>query len=199
MEHNKGRLFVLVGPSGVGKGTLREHAFSNIENLVYSISHTTRKPRKNEREGVEYHFVSTREFENELALGMFLEYAVVHGDYYGTPRANVEREMEAGRDVILEIDVQGAEQIQRILPDSVLIFITPPSLEVLAKRLRDRKTETEEKIALRLENAKREMEQAGKYPHIVVNDELKRASEELRDIILSYRDRLKMEKAGRNQ
>ena len=183
----KGRLFVLVGPSGVGKGTLRERALSNVDNLVYSVSYTTRGPRKNEREGVEYHFVSRQKFEDELARGMFLEHAVVHGDYYGTPRKDVERETEEGRDVILEIDVQGAEQIRRVLPCSVFIFIAPPSLEVLARRLRARKTESEYKIALRLENAKKEMEQADKYRHIIVNDELERASDELRSVILSYR------------
>ena len=184
----KGRLFVLVGPSGVGKGTLRECALSNVKSLVYSISHTTREPRKGEREGVEYHFVSRQKFEDELGREMFLEHAVVHGDYYGTPRQNVELEMQAGHDVILEIDVQGAEQVRRILPNSVLIFIAPPSLEVLARRLRARKTESEDKIVLRLENAKKEMEQADKYRHVIVNDDLERASEELKSVILSYRD-----------
>jgi len=189
VRERKGRIFVLAGPSGVGKGTLRARALSNVENLVYSVSCTTRKPRAGERDGVEYHFVSAREFEDELERGMFLEHASVHGNYYGTPRKNVEQEMEAGRDVLLEIDVQGAEQIRRILPDSVLIFISPPSLEVLANRLRERGTESEDKIALRLENAKKEIEQAVKYHYIIVNDDLSSASDELTSIILSYRNR----------
>ncbi|MDR2180417.1 MAG: guanylate kinase [Synergistaceae bacterium] len=188
-KHNKGKLFVLAGPSGVGKGTLRTQALSNVENLVYSISCTTRKPREGERDGVEYHFLTEEEFEEKAAKGSFLEHAVVHGDHYGTLREDIVRELESGRDVLLEIDVQGARQIRFLLPESVLIFVLPPSLDALEERLRKRKTETEEKILLRLEGAKKEMEQAREYDHIVLNDVMERASEELRRIIMSYRNR----------
>jgi guanylate kinase len=186
-SRRKGRLFVITGPSGVGKGTLRTKALSDMENLTYSISCTTRPPREGERDGVDYHFVDTRDFEKKIADGLFLEHAVVHGCRYGTLLADVKRETEAGRDVLLEIDVQGAMQIRAVLPDSVLIFIAPPSLAVLEKRLRQRKTESEDKIALRLENAKKEMEYSPKYDRVLVNDDLEQTCRELRDIFLSYR------------
>jgi guanylate kinase len=136
---------------------------------------------------VDYHFVTKEDFEDRVARGSFLEYAQVHGDCYGTLREDVERETDAGRDVLLEIDVQGARQVRRLLPESVLIFVAPPSLEVLEKRLRQRKTETEEKIRLRLDNAKKEMAELGEYDHVVFNDVLDRAAEELRNIVLGYR------------
>ncbi|MCL2009326.1 MAG: guanylate kinase [Synergistaceae bacterium] len=188
----KGRLFVIAGPSGAGKGTLRTMALSGIEDLVYSVSCTTRQPREGERDGVDYHFVTERDFEDKVAGGLFLEHAVVHGCCYGTLLESVERETDAGKDVLLEIDVQGARQIREILPESVLIFIAPPSLDALEKRLRRRKTESEDKIALRLENAKKEMALSSEYDRIIVNDNLEQACEELRDLILSSR---KVEKA----
>jgi guanylate kinase len=183
----KGRLFVLTGPSGVGKGTLRARAFSDIKDLVYSISCTTRKPRGGERDGVDYHFVTREDFQDRVARGMFLEHAAVHEDLYGTLREDVVRETDAGRDVLLEIDVQGARQIRKLVPDSVLVFIAPPSLDVLELRLRRRGTESEEQIALRLDNAQKEMKEAGGYDHVILNDDLKQASEELRGVISSYR------------
>jgi guanylate kinase len=183
----KGRLFVLAGPSGVGKGTLRKKALSDIEDLTYSVSCTTRQPREGERDGVDYHFVTEQDFEEKIAGGLFLEHAVVHGCRYGTLLENVERETGAGRDVLLEIDVQGARQVREVLPESVLIFIAPPSLDVLEKRLRQRKTESEDKIALRLENAKKEMALSSEYDRIIVNNDLEKACKELRDLLLSYR------------
>jgi guanylate kinase len=185
----KGRLFILAGPSGVGKGTLRLRALSDIGNLVYSISCTTRAPRADEREGVDYRFLSKEEFEEKAKRGAFLEFALVHGNYYGTLRKDVEREVAAGHDVLLEIDVQGAAQIRRLVPDCVMLFIVPPSLEDLGKRLRSRGTESEETIGLRLENAKNEMARAAEYDHVIDNDDLERAAGELRGIILSYRER----------
>jgi guanylate kinase len=187
-EERRGRLFVLAGPSGVGKGTLRLRALSGIGNLIYSISCTTRKPRDGERDGVDYHFITEEDFKDRVARGLFLEYAIVHSDCYGTLRKDVTRETEAGRDVLLEIDVQGAGQVKRLLPESVLIFIAPPSLEVLERRLRQRRTESEEQIRLRLGNAKKEMEQAADYDRVIINGDLERASEELRNLILSYRE-----------
>ncbi|MDR2528245.1 MAG: guanylate kinase [Synergistaceae bacterium] len=182
-QTRKGRLFVLGGPSGVGKGTLRAQALADIDNLSYSISCTTRKPRVGERDGVDYHFITREDFEDKAAQGLFLEHATVHEDRYGTLREDVTRELDAGHDVLLEIDVQGAQQIQRLLPESVLIFIAPPSLEALEERLRLRRTESEDKIKLRLENAKKEMERSSDYDHIILNDVLDHASKELRDLI----------------
>jgi guanylate kinase len=183
----KGKLFVLAGPSGVGKGTLRARALEDVEDLVYSISCTTREPRSGEREGVDYYFVTQKDFEDKVVRGLFLEHAVVHGDCYGTLGENVERETNAGRDVLLEIDVQGAQQVRRLRPESVLIFVTPPSLEVLERRLRQRRTEPEEKIKLRLENAKKEIQEIEEYDHVILNDVLDQAAEELRSIVLGYR------------
>ena len=183
----KGRLFVLAGPSGVGKGTLRARVLEDLENLVYSISCTTRPPRGNEREGVEYRFISRQEFEDRVRRGLFLEHAFVHGNFYGTLRGDVERELNEGHDVLLEIDVQGAAQIRSLLPKSVSIFVSPPSIEALESRLRQRRTESEAQIALRLQNAEKEMEQAPTYDHIVVNDTVEQAAAELESIILSYR------------
>ena len=185
----KGRLFVLVGPSGVGKGTLRTRALSDVEDLTYSVSCTTRQPREGERDGVDYYFVTAQDFEEKIAGGLFLEHAVVHGYRYGTLLEDVKRETEAGRDVLLEIDVQGARQVREILAESVLVFVAPPSLDVLEKRLRQRRTETEEIIALRLENAKKEMELSSGYDRVIVNDDLERACKELRDVLLSYREK----------
>jgi guanylate kinase len=128
-----------------------------------------------------------QDFDEKIAGRLFLEHAVVHGCRYGTLLADVERETEAGRDVLLEIDVQGARRVREILPESVLIFVAPPSLDALEQRLRQRKTESEEKIALRLENAKKEMERSSEFDRVMVNDNLDRACGELRGILQSYR------------
>ena len=188
MSSKRGKLFILSGPSGAGKGTLRAIALSDVKNLVYSISCTTRPPRAGETNGVEYRFISKGDFENKINLNEFLEYANVHGCYYGTLRDDVERELEAGNDVLLEIDVQGAEQVKNILSEAVLIFIMPPSREILESRLRARGTESEEILKIRLNNAVDEMSKAASYKHVIINDELDRAAQELREIILSYRN-----------
>ncbi|MDR1649677.1 MAG: guanylate kinase [Synergistaceae bacterium] len=188
-EKQKGKLFVLAGPSGVGKGTLRAGALSDIDGLTYSISCTTRPPREGEREGVDYRFLSKEDFEDRAARGLFLEYAVVHGNYYGTLREDIERETAAGRDVLLEIDVQGARQIRKLLPapDSFLIFVSPPSINVLEDRLRRRGTESEDVIRLRLETAEKEMEALSEFDRVIVNGDLERACVELRDVLLNGR------------
>ena len=183
----RGRLFILSGPSGVGKGTLRERVLNDVEGLVYSISCTTRKPRPGETDGVEYRFISDEEFESRAQGGLFLEHARVHDARYGTLREDVERELNAGRDVLLEIDVQGARQVRGLLPDAVAVFIAPPSIDELARRLRERHTESERELELRLGNAEAELRQEGSYDHVVVNDDVDRAAEALREIILSYR------------
>ena len=179
-----GRLFVLSGPSGVGKGTLRENALNDAPNLKYSISCTTRKPRDGETDGVEYRFISREKFREDISQGLFLEYAHVHEDYYGTLRADVERELEAGHDVLLEIDVQGALQVREKMPGAILIFVAPPSVEVLERRLRGRGTEAQGSLNVRLENAIKELALKDKYDYIIVNDDLHSACEELRKIIL---------------
>ena len=179
-----GRLFVLSGPSGVGKGTLRENALNDAPNLKYSISCTKRKPRDGETDGVEYRFISREKFREDISQGLFLEYAHVHEDYYGTLKADVVRELEAGHDVLLEIDVQGALQVREKMPDAVLIFVAPPSVEVLERRLRGRGTEAQESLNVRLENALKELALKDKYDYIIVNDDLHSACEELRKIIL---------------
>ena len=186
-QKRRGRLFVLAGPSGAGKGTLRARIIGDIGNLVYSISCTTRSPRPGEQDGVEYRFISKQDFEDRIRQGLFLEHAFVHDHCYGTLREDVERELGKGHDVLLEIDVQGAEQVRTLVPGSVLIFVSPPSLDILEERLRQRGTESDEQVALRLENAKKEMLQAPLYEHGIVNDTVDRAAEELKGIILKHR------------
>ena len=180
---SKGKLFVISGPSGAGKGTLREKALSDIQNLVYSISCTTRKPREGEIDGVQYRFITHEKFKKDIAENLFLEYAHVHADFYGTLKADVLRELDAGKNVLLEIDVQGALQVREKMPEAVLIFIAPPSIEELEKRLRDRHTETEENLKLRLSNAEKELELKNKYDYVIINDNLETASQEIKDLI----------------
>ena len=185
-KHRVGKLFVLSGPSGVGKGTLREHALNNIANLVYSISCTTRQPRPGETDGVEYRFISHEKFKQDISDNLFLEYAHVHNDYYGTLKADVEDALNSGLDVLLEIDVQGALQVREKMPQAVLIFIAPPSVQELEHRLINRNTESQEVIRTRLHNALRELELQDKYNYVIINDDLERASQELRNIIINY-------------
>ena len=179
-----GKLFVLSGPSGVGKGTLREHALNNAPNLKYSISCTTRKPREGETDGVEYRFISHTKFQEYISQGLFLEYAHVHEDYYGTLKSDVMSELEIGHDVLLEIDVQGALTVKEIMPEAVLIFVAPPSVEVLTQRLTGRGTESSSSLEVRLSNALKEIALKDKYDYVIVNDDLDSACEELRKIIL---------------
>lgn len=179
-----GKLFVLSGPSGVGKGTLREHALNNAPNLKYSISCTTRKPREGETDGVEYRFISHAKFQEYISQGLFLEYAHVHEDYYGTLKSDVMSELEAGHDVLLEIDVQGALKVKEIMPEAVLIFVAPPSVEVLTQRLTGRGTESSSSLEVRLSNALKEIALKDKYDYVIVNDDLDSACEELKKIIL---------------
>lgn len=184
---SRGHLFVLSGPSGTGKGTLRKALFSAMTDLVYSISCTTRPPRPGEVDGVDYHFISPQAFERLVEAGAFLEEANVHGHRYGTLREDVVRELEAGRDVVLEIDVQGARQVKEGFAEAVLLFVEPPSTEELERRLRSRGTEDEASLDLRLRNAEKEMALAKVYDHTVLNDDLKKALQELQSLIRSYR------------
>lgn len=173
----KGRLFVISGPSGAGKGTICKAvlARSAAGSRMLSISMTTREPRKGEQDGVHYYFATRESFEERIRQDGFLEYAEVFGNYYGTPRAAVEENLARGTDVILEIDVQGALKVRNAMPDAVLIFVLPPSMEVLRKRLFGRGTETEEQVALRLSRAHGELRHIDSYDYFVVNDVLEDA------------------------
>ena len=182
----RGKLFVISGPSGAGKGTVRKALFEQMPDLVYSISCTTRQPRDGERDGVDYRFLSEEEFKKLVEEKKFLEWAVVHEHLYGTLKSDVEKVLEAGVDVVLEIDVQGALQVKNAFDDSVLIFIMPPSKEELERRLRNRGTEEEDTVQLRLSNALKEMEKMLMYDYVVVNDSVLRAALEIKRIIASY-------------
>lgn len=182
-----GRLFVISGPSGAGKGTLVNRVMGRRDGTWLSVSATTRLPREGEVDGVSYFFLSDDEFDAKIEEGDFLEWANVHGRRYGTLKSVVLEKLEQGIDVILEIDVQGALQVRENHPDAFLIFIKPPSFEELERRLVSRGTETAEQIAGRLEVAKLEMEQEKCYNVSLVNDELERATEELLEIMDSQR------------
>jgi guanylate kinase len=185
----RGILFVISSPSGGGKGTLIRRVLPRVPRLGYSVSWTTRAAREGEREGVHYNFVGAAEFEAARARGEFLEWAVVHGNSYGTSRTNVERELRAGRDVVLEIDVQGAASIKRAGLDSVSVFILPPSFEVLRARLAGRETESAEQLAVRLGNSRGEVEQYGEFDYVILNDEVERAASQLASIVYAERAR----------
>ncbi|VAW40432.1 Guanylate kinase [hydrothermal vent metagenome] len=187
---SSGILLVLSAPSGGGKTTILKKVMADLPGLVFSVSHTTRKPRPGEEDGRDYYFVSRQEFENirDRHPSGFLEWAEVHGNLYGTSRAAVEQRLGAGRDVVLDIDVQGAAQIRKSA-DSVTVFIAPPSLAELEARLRGRGTEDEQSLALRLENAKQELAAMDRYDYLVVNDRLDEAVESLRSIIIAERCR----------
>lgn len=183
-----GRLFVISAPSGTGKTTLLRKVMADIPGLAFSVSHTTRPPRAGERDGVEYYFVSHEEFADLQKQGVFLEYAEVHGNFYGTSRQAVLAQLAAGIDVILDIDVQGAA-ILRDDPqfDAAFIFIAPPSLTELERRLRVRGTEEEQIVRLRIANAQKELAAAGQYRYLLVNDELEQAARVLSAILVAER------------
>jgi guanylate kinase len=180
-----GNFFVLSGPSGVGKGTILHEVLDRIEDAWYSISATTRLPRAGEQHGVDYYFLSEAEFDELLENDGLLEWATVHGKRYGTPRKEIAAKIAQGISVLGDIDVQGALQIKESMPGCVLIFIEPPSAQVLEKRLRGRATDTQEQIALRLNDATHEMSLKGRYNYTVVNDDLSRAAGEVVSIIKS--------------
>ena len=174
------------GPSGVGKGTLVAELRQRVPSLGLTVSATTRNPREGEKEGVSYYFLSEEEFERRVQDGEFLEWANVHGNRYGTLRSEAERLLDEGRSVVLEIDVQGGLNVRKVRPDTVLVFIEPPSAEELERRLRGRGTEDETTIRLRLSNAAAELAASADYDEHIVNDDLDRAVGELADLIDSY-------------
>ncbi|OCC15039.1 Guanylate kinase [Dissulfuribacter thermophilus] len=183
----KGEVFVVSAPSGAGKTTILKRVLKELNNVAFSVSHTTRPPRVGEVDGVDYHFVSKGEFQKLIEKGAFLEWAKVHSDLYGTSRSAVENALAQGIDVILDVDVQGARSIRSSYNGGVYVFIAPPSMEELKRRLEGRGTETEESLALRLENARRELEAMDEYDFIIVNDELDLAVSYMKAIIMSNR------------
>ena len=188
MENNSrvGNLFVVSGPSGAGKGTLLSQVIERIPDAWVSVSATTRGPRPGEIEGVHYFFLDTDHFKSLVEQDGFLEWAQVHDNYYGTLKQSVIDHMNAGDQVILEIDVQGALQVRKALPEAHLVFIEPPSLEELERRLRQRGTETEDVISSRMKTAEVELAQKMEYDVQVVNDNLERAVDELVEVINSF-------------
>lgn len=179
----KGILIVLSGFSGAGKGTLVKRLLQDYDNYALSISMTTRSPRPGEEHGREYFFVSKDEFEAEIEKEGLLEYANYVGNYYGTPRAYVEEQLEAGKDVILEIEIQGALQIKKRFPEALLLFISPPSAEVLQNRLTGRGTETADVIRKRMRRASEESEGIENYEYVIVNDDLDECVKETHEIV----------------
>lgn len=188
MENNSrvGNLFVVSGPSGAGKGTLLSQVIERIPDAWVSVSATTRSPRPGEIEGVHYFFLDTDHFKSLVEQDGFLEWAQVHDNYYGTLKQSVIDHMNAGDQVVLEIDVQGALQVRKALPEAHLVFIEPPSLEELERRLRQRGTETEDVISSRMKTAEVELAQKMEYDVQVVNNDLERAVDELVEVINSF-------------
>ena len=186
---SRGTLFVVSSPSGGGKGTIIRHVLEDVGNLSYSVSYTTRAPRQGEVDGREYFFVSRETFQEMVAAGEFLEWACVHGNLYGTAKSQVIEETNAGADIILEVDVQGAASVRQLLMDSVSIFILPPSYEVLKQRLITRGTDSPEELAIRLRNAPDELKQYSAFDYVIINDEIERASAQLASIIYAERAR----------
>ncbi|HIE08933.1 MAG TPA: guanylate kinase [Armatimonadetes bacterium] len=189
LPEGKGMILVISGPSGVGKGTLRERLLKRFPSMRRSISVTTRRPRPGEVHGRDYFFVSREEFQRMIGEGKFLEWAWVFDELYGTPAGWVEEQLSSGVDVLLEIDVQGAFQVKEKKPDAVLVFIAPPSWEELERRLRKRHTEDEEEVRRRLKVARREVEMAPRYDYVVVNDDLDQAAYELECIVVAEKCR----------
>jgi guanylate kinase len=189
-DEGRGILFVVSSPSGGGKGTLIQRMLKKALNLSYSVSFTTRAPRNGEIDGREYFFVTPERFERMVAANEFLEWAHVHGKLYGTCRSQVFSEISEGRDIVLEVDVQGAASIRALMPDAVSVFILPPSFSVLRQRLLDRGTDSPEELELRLRNAPRELKDYAAFQYLIINDDADRAADQLTAIVHAERARL---------
>ncbi len=183
----QGTLFIISAPSGAGKTSLVNALVRDTNHLKLSISHTTRKKRPNEIEGYHYHFISEEKFQQKVAAGDFLEYARVFGNYYGTSQESVEKMLSEGHDVILEIDWQGAQQIKQVMPDSVSVFILPPSLEALRERLQSRGEDDEDTINHRMEKAISEISHFDEADYLVINDDFEDALKSLKAIVRCHR------------
>lgn len=190
----KGTLVVLSGPSGCGKGTVLKELLSRNENIFLSVSATTRSPRPGEENGVHYFFLSREEFESRIRSGGMLEYASYVGNYYGTPRDAVEQRLAEGKDVILEIEVQGAMQVKKLCPEAVTVFILPPDFETLKARLTGRGTENEATVNNRLQKAREEMEYVSGYDYAVVNHLVPVAAEDIEAILRAEKLKTKNQK-----
>ncbi|MBI5593635.1 MAG: guanylate kinase [Deltaproteobacteria bacterium] len=186
-SHAKGRIFIVSAPSGAGKTTLCQAIRRHFPDMLYSVSHTTRPPRPGEIQGTDYHFIGKEEFIHLIDSGNWAEWAEVHGNYYGTSASFLDQGLEAGKDILLDIDVQGMLKILKKYPSSITVFIRPPSLETLRDRLESRGTDKPDIIETRMINAKKEMAQAHRYRHVIVNDDLELATRELILLIDSYR------------
>ena len=187
MKPKHGHLFIISAPSGAGKTTIVKAVLKQFTDMCYSISYTTRKPRAEERDGVDYHFVSKQDFKKGIKEARWAEWAEVYGNYYGTSAEFIEKNLSSGCDILLDIDIQGTLQILKHHPDSVTIFILPPSINTLRKRLEMRGTDSQAVIEKRLVNAKKEMAQKKMYRHVIVNDELSAAIDEICAIFNKYR------------
>lgn len=179
----RGMLIVVSSPSGGGKGTLIRRVLKSVPDIRYSVSYTTRAPRDGEVVGKDYFFVTVDEFRKMVDAGEFLEWAVVHDNLYGTTRAQVEHELSHGHDIILEIDVQGAENVRELIKDAVMVFVLPPSFEVLCQRLTIRGSEQPDDLALRLRNACHEVKAYPNFEYIIINEDAERAGRQLANII----------------
>ena len=183
----KGHLFIISAPSGTGKSTVVGELLKKYPDFYYSVSYTTRKPREEEKDGVDYRFIDQEAFEKLIQEDFFAEWAKVHSALYGTPKKEISNALEAGRSVIFDIDVQGGMNLKKHFPEAVTIFLTPPSFEELEKRLEGRKTDSPQSITKRLADSKKEMAYKDKYDYSVINDEVPRAVLELSRIISSYK------------
>ncbi len=183
------QLFVISGPSGAGKSTIVNALSRRTEGLVYSISHTSRRPRGKEKSGIEYHFVDAGTFKRMIKAGAFVEWAKVYDDFYGTSFSSLEGQTGSGVDVLLDVDSQGARNIRKHFEDSVLIYVLPPSLEILKKRLKGRGTDNEDVIKKRMEKALNDMDNCLWYDYIIINDDLEKAITEAQSIIIAERRR----------
>lgn len=181
----RGLLVVLSGPSGAGKGTVCKSLLPSTEGLGYSISCTTRQPRTGEQEGVNYFFKSKDQFEEMISRDELLEWAQVYGNYYGTPLSYVEEKLAAGENILLEIDIQGALQVKKKYPNGVFIFLIPPSMDELKKRILGRGSETEETFQLRFGSAAAEMKYINEYDYVVVNDQVEKAVQRIKSILIA--------------
>lgn len=187
----KGNLFVFSGPSGVGKGTVLESLMQSFDQVEYSVSATTRAAREGEVDGRDYFFIKEDKFFKMVEGDKFIEWAQVHSNYYGTPRKYVQDILEKGKDIILEIDIQGARQVNKTFPGAIFIFLSPPSLKELEKRLEQRGSEDDKNKELRLSNAREEIKEKLKYDYEIVNDRLDQAVEKLKSIIIAEKCRIK--------
>ena len=190
-EKSKGLLIVVSGPSGAGKGTICNKLIEEMDNIKLSISMTSRNPRGQEVNGKDYYFVTKEEFEEKIKNDEFLEYAIVHhNNYYGTPKSNIEEDLKSGKNVILEIDIQGAIKVKEKVKEAIFIFIMPPSMKILKERLINRNTETKDKVFERFKTAYKEINDYKKYNYIVVNDEIETAVNKVKSIILAEKCRV---------